>query len=156
VLGWWEEASAAERAELGALEPSTRVPWGIGMGARAFVTARLMETWAHALDVHAALGTEPIDTDRLAHVAWIATRAVPYAFSVAGLEAPSAPLAVELTLPGGGTWTTGPSDAPDRITGPVGQYCRIFVQRLDPRDAPDVVAVGDAALATLAVARAYL
>ena len=67
-----------------------------------------METWAHGLDVHAALGAEPVDTDRLAHVAWLATRALPYAYSVAGREPPPAPLRVELTLPSGAPWTFGP------------------------------------------------
>jgi uncharacterized protein (TIGR03084 family) len=156
VLAWWVEASARERDALRALEPSARVPWGLGMGVRAFVTARLMETWAHGLDLHAALGSDPVDTPRLAHVAWIATRAIPYAYSVAGLEPPGAPLYVELTLPDGNTWTSGPPDAADRITGPAGQYCRVFVQRLDPSAATDVTAVGDHAVMTLAVARAYL
>jgi uncharacterized protein (TIGR03084 family) len=156
VLAWWVDASARERDALRALEPSARVPWGIGMGARAFVTARLMETWAHGLDLHAALGTQPVDTPRLAHVAWIATRAIPYAYSVAGVDPPASRLYVELTLPDGTTWATGPPDATDRITGPAAQYCRIFVQRLEPSDAPDLVAVGDDAVMTLAVARAYL
>ena len=126
------------------------------MGARAFVTARLMETWAHGLDVHAAVGSQPDDTPRLAHVAWIATRAIPYAFTVAGTEPPSAPIRVELTLPDGAPWSAGPPDAADRITGPAAQYCRVFVQRLRVDDAPDVVAEGDAATAVLAVARAFL
>jgi uncharacterized protein (TIGR03084 family) len=156
VLAWWEDASARERDALRALEPSTRVPWGIGMGARAFVTARLMETWAHSLDVHAALGTTPADTDRLGHVAWIATRAIPYAYSVAGLSPPSAALRVELTLPSGAAWSTGPEDAADRISGPAAQYCRVFVQRLDLDAAPDLVGEGDTATTTLRVARAYL
>jgi uncharacterized protein (TIGR03084 family) len=156
VLAWWETVSAVERDALRALDPSQRVPWGIGMGAHAFVTARLMETWAHGLDVHAALGRTPFDTPRLAHVAWLATRAIPYAFTVAGIERPEAPLRVELTMPDGSEWAYGPEDAADRITGPAAQYCRIFVQRLDLGDAPDVVAEGDAAVATLAVARAYL
>jgi uncharacterized protein (TIGR03084 family) len=156
VLAWWERASANERDALRALDPTARVAWGLGMGARAFVTARLMETWAHSLDVYAALGIEPVDTARLAHVAWIATRAIPYAFTVAGREIPSAPLRVELSLPDGSSWSTGPVDAADRITGPASQYCRIFVQRLAPPDAPDVVAEGDAAALTLSIARAYL
>jgi uncharacterized protein (TIGR03084 family) len=156
VLAWWDAASSRERDALRALDPSARVPWGIGMGARAFVTARLMETWAHSLDVHAALGTEPDDTDRLAHVAWIATRAIPYAYSVAGLAPPSARLRVELTLPSGAPWSTGPEDAADRITGPAAQYCRVFVQRLDLDAAPDLAAEGDNATTTLRVARAYL
>jgi uncharacterized protein (TIGR03084 family) len=156
VLAWWEAVSHEERATLRALDPATRVPWGLGMRPPSFVTARLMETWAHGLDVYAALGVEPVDTPRLRHVAWIATRAVPYAFSVVARAPPSAPLRVELTLPDGTTWDTGPADAADRITGPAGEYCRVFVQRLRAADAPNLRAEGDAARAVLAVARAYL
>ena len=156
VLAWWEESAAVIRDALRAIDPSTRVPWGIGMRAPSLATARLMETWAHGLDVYAAVGVEPVDTDRLRHVAWLATRALPYAYTVAGREPPNDPVRVELTLPGGGEWSLGPADAANRITGPAGEYCRVFVQRLPARDAPGVVAEGDAARDALAVARAYL
>jgi uncharacterized protein (TIGR03084 family) len=156
VLAWWETSAVEIRDGLRAIDPSVRVPWGIGMRAPSLATARLMETWAHGLDVHAAVGVEPVDTDRLRHVAWLATRALPYAYSVAGREPPSDPLRVELTLPSGGTWALGPADATNRITGPAGEYCRVFVQRLAARDAPHLVAEGDAARDAIDVARAYL
>jgi uncharacterized protein (TIGR03084 family) len=156
VLAWWERAGAREREQLLQLEPGARVPWGLGMGGAAFVTARLMETWAHSLDVFAALAREPVDTDRLAHVAWLATRALPYAYSVAGREPPEAPIRIELDLPSGATWTSGPENAADRITGPVGEYCRVFVQRLPLVKATGLRAEGDAAADALRVARAYL
>jgi len=156
VLAWWERASAAELDVLASLDEAVRVPWGIGMKAASFIAARLMETWAHGLDVFAALGCEPVDTDRLAHVAWLGTRALPYAYSVAGREPPVGAVRVELTLPSGATWTYGPDDAPARITGPAGEYCRVFVQRLAREDARGLRAEGDAAEEALAVARAFL
>jgi uncharacterized protein (TIGR03084 family) len=156
VLRWWEEQSAREREHLRALEPSTRVPWGIGMSASAFVTARMMETWAHGLDVAAAVGAEVRDTDRLASVAWLATRALPYAYSVAGRPAPETPIRVDLTLPSGAPWSTGPEAAANRITGPASEYCRVFVQRLPRVKATGLHAEGDAAVDALEVARAYL
>jgi uncharacterized protein (TIGR03084 family) len=155
VAAWWERASAEERAALAELAPDTRVAWGIGMRAPSFVTARLMETWAHSLDVHAALGTTPRDTDRLRHVAWLATRALPYAYGVAGREPPSAPVYVELTLPSGAPWTNGPADAADRITGTAGEYCRVFTHRMAATDTALVVE-GDAAQSAIEVARAFL
>jgi uncharacterized protein (TIGR03084 family) len=115
-----------------------------------------METWAHGLDVFAALGAEPVDTDRLAHVAWLATRALPYAYNYAGRELPAGALRVELTLPSGATWTDGPEDAPNRITGPAARYCRVFVQRLPRAQAREVHAEGDVAESALEVARAFL
>ncbi len=152
---WWRRTSEAERAMLRSLAPDARVPWGIGMRTPSFVTARLMETWAHGVDVRAALGVPAVDTDRLAHVAWLATRALPYAFSVAGREPAADPIRVELTLPSGALWVNGPEAAPDRITGSAGDYCRVFVQRLRYADT-SLVIEGDAARAAIAVARAFL
>jgi uncharacterized protein (TIGR03084 family) len=152
---WWDRTSAAVRATLGALPADARIPWGIGMRTPSLITARMMETWAHGLDVRAALGIEASDSDRLAHVAWLATRALPYAFSVAGRDVPAAAIRVELMLPSGASWTYGPEDAADRITGPVGDYCRVFVQRRSRADTTLEIE-GDAAEAAISVARAYL
>lgn len=157
VLAWWVAASAREREVLAAADPDERVPWGLGMQIPSLVTARIMETWAHGLDVRATLGAPDHDTDaNLGHVAWIGTRALPYAFSVAQREMPAGELRVELELPSGATWTHGPTEAPDRITGPAAEFCRLFVQRMTPDDATGLKAEGPLADAALDVARAYL
>jgi uncharacterized protein (TIGR03084 family) len=156
VLAWWEKAQAAERAVLASLDASARVPWGLGMRVSSFITARLMETWAHGLDVRSTLGAEVPDTPRLRSVAWLAIRALPYAFGVAGVEAPGRPIRFELSGPDGGVWTFGPPDVPDVIRGDAGEFCRVFVQRLARADASTLIAEGDTADAALDVARAYL
>jgi uncharacterized protein (TIGR03084 family) len=156
VREWWASTQSAERDVLGRLDPSTRVPWGLGMRVPSFLTARLMETWAHGLDIRAALGVDAHDTPRLRQVAWLAIRALPYAFGVAGRSAPSGPLRVELTGPEGDVWPFGPEDAPDRITGPAGEFCRVFVQRLALGDARGLRVEGAGAESSLEVARAYL
>ncbi len=63
---------------------------------------------------------------------------------------------MELTLPSGAEWSFGPLDAPDRITGPASEFCRIFVQRIGIDAAPNVVAEGGGAQLALRVARSYL
>jgi uncharacterized protein (TIGR03084 family) len=157
VLAWWEASSATERDVLARLDPGQRVPWGLGMRPNSFVTARLMETWAHGLDVRAALGLDAHDTDRLRHVAWLGYRALPYAFSVAGREPVSGEqLRVELTLPSGARFTLGPTTAPNRIRGPAGEFCRVFVHRLAVDDATGLETEGSGAAAALEVARAFL
>jgi uncharacterized protein (TIGR03084 family) len=155
ALAWWDDSSAQVRVALAELDPVVRVPWGIGMRGPSLVTARLMETWAHGLDVRSALHVDANDTDRLAHVAWLSTRALPYAYSVAGEEPPPDPLYVELTLPSGAVFTYGPPDAVNRITGRADEYCRVFVQRAHVSDT-SLVAEGVAAERALRVARAYL
>ena len=157
VLEWWWEAAGRNRAALRAADRSARVPWGLGMGWRAFVTARLMEHWAHTLDIRAAVGRPGTDTDRLRHVAWIGVNAVPYAFGVAGVKAPDGhTLRVDLTGPSGDLWSFGPADATDTITGPAGQWCRVAVQRMPASEATDLKADGPLAELVLAHARAFL
>jgi uncharacterized protein (TIGR03084 family) len=156
VCAWFEASTAALHEMFRTLDPVERVPWGIGMRPPSLVSARLMETWAHGLDVYAAVGVEPPDSDRLAHVAWLATRALPYAYTVAGREPPGDPIRVELTLPSGAPWANGPVGAADRITGTASEYCRVFVHRLAVDDAVTLRAEGDAAADALRVARAYL
>src|SRR5207244_3355296 len=85
VLAWGAGVAERNRAVLRPLHADDRVPWGLGMSAPAFVTARLMEHWAHGLDIRAAVGAPAPDTPRLRHVAWIGVRSLPYAFSVAGV-----------------------------------------------------------------------
>lgn len=157
VLAWWEDTSASERDVLTRLDPSVRVPWGIGMRAPSLITARLMETWAHGLDVREALGLPMVDTDRLRHVAWLGYRALPYAFSLAERERPPGELRVEVTSPSGDEiWEYGPGDAPNRITGPAGELCRLFAQRITRDQARGLTAEGEGAVAALEVARAFL
>lgn len=157
VLDWWWSGAERVRDQMRAHDRTQRVPWGLGMGWQAFVTARLMEHWAHGLDIHAAAGVAAVDTERLRHVAWICTSAVPYALTVAGVQAPAGhTLRVEVTGPGGALWSYGPSDATDVISGPAGQWCRLAVQRITRDEAGDLTARGPLADLVLTHARAFL
>lgn len=157
VLGWWTGAARRNRAALGALDPDTRVPWGLGMGLRAFGAARLMEHWAHGLDIRAALDRPAADTRRLHHIAWIGARALPYALSVAQVEAPPGrTLRIDLIDPDGAPWSFGPEDATDRIEGPMGEWCRLAVQRIARSDAKALRSHGSLADLALDNARAFL
>jgi uncharacterized protein (TIGR03084 family) len=157
VLTWWEDTSSRERDVLAGVDAAMRIPWGIGMRRPSLVTARLMETWAHGLDVREAVGLPVVDSDRLRHVAWLGYRALPYAFSFAGRERPPGELRVEVTSPSGDEiWEYGPADAPNRITGPAGELCRLYAHRISRDEARGLSAEGDGAVAALEVARAFL
>jgi uncharacterized protein (TIGR03084 family) len=157
VLEWWLGAAARNRAALRALDPAARVPWGLGMGLRAFGAARLMEHWAHGLDIRAAVGRPAADTRRLHHVAWIGARALPYALTVAGVEPPPGrTLRFDLVDPDGADWSFGPDDATDRIEGPMGEWCRLAVQRVDRAATKALRSEGSLADLALENARAFL
>ena len=122
-------AAASCSAVARALDPAARVPWyGPPMGARSFVTARLMETWAHGQDVVDALGVERRPTDRLRHVAHIGVRARPFSYVVHGLDVPEVDVAVELTGPDGDV-DVGRQPARRRVSGPALDFCLVVTQR---------------------------
>ena len=65
-----------------------KMPWfGPPMSPTSMATARFMETWAHALDVHEALGRRAEPTDRMRHVAHLGVRTRDFAFRVHELDA---------------------------------------------------------------------
>ncbi|HIE17555.1 MAG TPA: TIGR03084 family protein [Dehalococcoidia bacterium] len=135
ILEWWRGIRERLCDHLMAVDPKARIPWfGPAMGARSFATARLMETWAHGLDCYDAVGIEPVDTDRLRHVAMIAYMARPYAYSVNGLKMPETLIRIELVLPSSEIWSQGPEDAKDIIRGSAGEFCRVAVRRRHWKD----------------------
>jgi len=132
VYARWRRARDAAEEALRAADPKAPLQWVTGpVKPSTLATTRLAEHWAHALDITGPLGIDYPDTDRLRHIAWLAHRTLPYAFSLAG--EPPAPVRCSLTAPDGVTaWTVGPDDAGSEISGPAGAFCRVAAQRLDP------------------------
>jgi uncharacterized protein (TIGR03084 family) len=131
------------------------MPWfGPPMSAASMATARFMETWAHALDVYAALGVSPDPTDRIRHVAHLGVRTRNFAFSVHELEPPAEEFRIDLVSPSGEQWTWGPEDAAQTVTGSAYDFCLLVTQRVH-RDDTDLVASGADAEKWLTIAQAF-
>lgn len=155
LLARWRDDRERLIAHARTVDPKQRVPWyGPAMGARSFITARLMETWAHGQDVVDALGAHREATDRLRHVAHIGVGARPFSYVANGRQPNEAPIRVELAAPSGDTWTWGPDDAADRVTGPALDFCLLVTQRRH-RDDVAVVATGAAADEWLDIAQSF-
>lgn len=156
LLAGWRRDRAALSAAARQVEPSTRVPWyGPSMAARSFITARLMETWAHGCDVTDTLGLTPPVSARLRHIAHLGVRARPYAYMVNGLELPSSDVRVELAAPDGDTWTWGENPAAtDRVQGTALDFCLVVTQRRHVTDT-DLNMTGDAAVEWMGIAQAF-
>ncbi|MFF5857859.1 TIGR03084 family metal-binding protein [Streptomyces sp. NPDC012751] len=135
LLTRWRTGRAALEDALRAAPPGARFPWyGPPMSAASMATARLMETWAHALDVAEALGVVHPPTDRLRHVARLGVRTRDFAFGVHGLTPPDDEFRVELTAPSGAVWSYGPPGAAQRVTGPALDFCLLVTQRAHRAD----------------------
>src|SRR5271170_1621461 len=107
-----------------------KLPWfGPPMSAASMATARLMETWAHGLDVADSLGVKRPASQRLRSIAHLGVRTRDYAFFVNNLAPPSESFLVELRGPDGGTWFWGPQDAGQRVTGSAEDFCYLVTQR---------------------------
>jgi uncharacterized protein (TIGR03084 family) len=155
VHEWFRRTRAAVVEILGGLDPSTRVPWyGPDMSVASAVTARIMETWAHGQDVADGLGTQRTPTKALRQVAHIGVRAMPNSFVTHGRETPTAPILVELTAPGGDTWTWGDPAATDVVRGRAVDFCLVTTRRRHLDDT-DLVVEGPVAQEWMSIAQAF-
>lgn len=137
------------------VDPSTRVPWyGPSMGARSFITARLMETWAHGQDIVDVVGVDRTPTARLRHVAHLGVRVRPYSYAANGLELPDSDVHVALMGPDGDRWEWGDPSSPDRVTGSALDFCLVVTQRRHLADT-SLSMEGDAAVEWMAMAQAF-
>jgi uncharacterized protein (TIGR03084 family) len=149
----WQRARRESIEALRRADPDTRYPWiAASLRPEALATTRLAEHWAHALDIAEPLGVDYPDTTRLQHIAWLAHRTLPYAFTLNGQD-PN-PIYVELSAPDGSTWRFGDSESPSRITGYAGAFCRVGAQRLKPSES-GLLTAGPHADAALAILRNY-
>ncbi|HEV7423054.1 MAG TPA: TIGR03084 family metal-binding protein [Mycobacterium sp.] len=155
MLVEWRRTRARLHAELLAVADGRKLPWfGPPMSATSMATARLMETWAHGLDVADAIGVTRPATARLRSIAHIGVRTRDFAFTVHGLAVPADPFLVELRAPDGATWSWGPADALQRVSGSAADFCMLVTQRR-PRAELDVTAEGTDAAKWLTIAQAF-
>ncbi len=155
LLADWRATRTRLHEALLAVPDGRKLPWfGPPMSAASMATARLMETWAHGLDVADALGVKRRATERLRSIAHIGVRTRDYAFVINNLAPPTEPFLVELRGPGGDTWSWGPPDAAQRVAGSAEDFCFLVTQRR-PLNALDITAQGPDAQRWLEIAQAF-
>jgi len=153
LLARWDASRPALAEMLRSAEG--KIQWfGPPMSPASMATARFMETWAHGLDVHDALGVTAERTDRVKHVCHLGVRTRGFAYSVRSLDVPSAEIRVELTSPTGQEWRWGPEAAAQKVTGPAWDFARLVTQRIHRADTA-LVAEGADADQWLSIAQAF-
>lgn len=154
VIEWWRGGRAKVVEPLSHMKASQRIEWFSGsISARTLATTRLMETWAHGLDIYSAMKAEIEDTQRIRHICWLGWKTLPYAFKLADED--YVPIRVEVIGPGYAKWVYGPEDATDVIKGSASDFARLVVRRITPNQTRLRV-TGDGAEKAMKLARAYL
>jgi uncharacterized protein (TIGR03084 family) len=155
LLAHWREGRAQLLAAADGLRNEDRVVWyGPSMSSRSFLTARLMETWAHGQDIVDAVGAHRPATDRLFHVAQIGVITRGWSYLNRGEEPPSSEVRVELRSPAGTVRSWGPDDAGQSVVGPVADFCLVVTQRRHV-DSTELVVTGEDARGWMLRAQAF-
>ncbi len=155
VLSWWERASSGLITAAAGADPRARMPWyGPDMSGVSFLTARLMETWSHGLDIVDVVPFERPSTDRIRHVAFIGVRARPFSYITNGREPNNEEVFVDLVLPSGAPWRSGNPEAANRISGSAEQFAKVACQRRHLADT-QLRIEGDAAIEWMDIAQAF-
>ena len=122
------------------LEEDTRVEWyGPSMGSKSFLTARLMECWAHGQDIVDAVGADRPASDRLRHIAQLGVITRMWSYVNRGEEPPDGEVRVVLAAPSGDEWVWGPDEADASVTGGAEDFCLVVTQRRNLADTDLVV-----------------
>lgn len=155
LLTWWRTASSGLVRAARHADPAARLPWyGPPMSGLSFITARLMETWSHGLDVVDVVGIERPDTNRLRHVAFIGVRTRPFSYANRGMPASQESVRVVLTAPSGATWELGEPSETNVIRGSATDFCRVVTQRRHVSDT-SLEVIGHAASEWMEIAQAF-
>jgi len=160
LLAAWRDARAGLAAAANGFDAATRVEWyGPSMGARSFLTARLMEAWAHGTDIIDTVAdlvgpdARPT-TDRCRHIAQLGVITRGWSYANRGLTPPEGSVNVTLTAPSGDVWTWHYDDAVAEVHGPAEDFCHVVTQRRHLDDTA-VTTIGDAARDWLVRAQAF-
>lgn len=146
-----DELEAAGRT----LANDTRVEWyGPSMGSKSFLTARLMEVWAHGQDICDTVGAARPASDRIRHIAQLGVITRGWSYIVRGEQPPEGDVRVELTAPSGALWTWGPDDAGATVTGSAEDFCLVVTQRRHVDDT-GLVVTGEIARDWMGKAQAF-
>src|SRR5690349_14893475 len=155
LLGQWREGAEALRAALARSDPHRRVTWVAGqLSVHTLTATRLAECWIHTGDVAEAVGVAQEPTAALEHVARLAWRMLPYAFTRDGRDL-SGPVEFDLVGPDGAPWHFVPVEPPVTvIAGPGVDLCLVAARRVPP-SATQLRATGPDAEAVLDLVRTY-
>lgn len=155
LLSLWREFYQEMTDRFANANPKQRVLWfGPDMSVLSSITARLMETWAHAQAVYDVLGQVRQDTDRIKNIAVIGINTFGWTFTNRGLPVPADKPFVRLTAPSGAVWEWGQPQAANCIEGSAVDFCQVVTQVRNIADT-ELQAIGATATHWMSIAQCF-
>ncbi|MFT5757485.1 MAG: hypothetical protein ACI9LM_002219 [Alteromonadaceae bacterium] len=132
-----------------------KLPWfGPPMSALSFISARLMETWAHGQSILDTLNISRAGTERLYYIAELGVKTFSWSFKGKSLPVPTTKPFVELTSPNGEIWQWNDSQSTSKISGSALGFCQVVTQTRNAADT-NLIITGEAAQQWLEVAQCF-
>ena len=155
LLERWRAFYTDMAGRFASADPKLRVKWvGPDMSVRSSISARQMETWAHAQAVYDVLGRERTATDRLKNIAVMGINTLAWTFRNRGLPVPAAPPHVRLRAPSGEVWEWQPADERNTVQGQALEFCQVVTQVRNIADT-SLQTRGDTATAWMSIAQCF-
>lgn len=136
-------------------DPKQRVAWaGPSMSARSSITARLMESWAHAQAIYDMLGQVRHNGDHIQNIVVLGVNTFGWTYKNRKMPVPDAMPFLELTAPSGALWTYGTPSENERISGRAEAFCQVVTQTRNIADT-DLAVTGDIAQQWMTMAQCF-
>ncbi|MBL0925368.1 MAG: TIGR03084 family protein [Sphingomonadaceae bacterium] len=125
-LAWIDRAKTTSVHFISA-DPKMRLKWvGPEMSALSSITARLMETWAHAQAIYDILGVVRVDHDRIGNIVRLGVNTWDWTWKNRRMEPPGPMPRLKLEAPSGIIWEYGTGE--DLIEGSASEFCQVVTQ----------------------------
>lgn len=129
LLNRWHTFAKKTAEQFAAADPKQRVLWfGPDMSVRSSITARLMETWAHAQAIYDMLGKTRHNADRIKNIVVIGLNTFGWTFTNRSLPVPPNVPYVKLTAPSGELWQWNQPNKENCIEGSAEEFCQVVTQ----------------------------
>ena len=135
LLEMWREFYEEMTPRFSVADPKKRVKWmGPDMSARSSISARHMETWAHAQELYDSLGVDRVNQDRIKNIVVIGNNTFKWSYTVNKKPIPSETPFLKLTAPSGEIWEFNNPENENRIEGQAEEFCQVVTQVRNIKD----------------------
>ena len=155
LLSMWKEYYTDMTERFAVADPKKRVKWmGPDMSARSSISARHMETWAHAQELYDSLGLDRINEDRIKNNVVIGNNTFKWCFTVHKKTLPTIRPYLKLISPSGEIWEYNEFSEDHKIEGLAEEFCQVVTQVRNIQDV-DLKLTGSIAEEWMSVAQCF-